>query len=470
MLSRPGYVGDFAGEMDQQGHSPPLDTEHAAPSLPVSVPLSVPSKPSASANTGTPTSLVSSVRNTVPFSPEDEREARWKAMDPDMASTPPGRSDVTEAPRDMNFAEILADTPQDLSTEAPPGVLTVAPAAAPEGATDLPAPAPAGAQLAPALLPRPSRIPPDVPLYAPSELYCQQCQRPRPPRAHHCRRCGQCVLRMDHHCPWIGGCVGAHNYQYYFCTVAWGFAMSLYVLVSVAVLFSRGVRSFGSGVWSQRIHHWRVDGYMISVLAISLFFALFTGSLVTVHTHMSGHNLTSIEQRAINSFRSREGDVLKRYYSVYGEGGTLGNGAWAAVRRYIARRRMLREWNTEWGYPHKEGNPWWIANASELEYALHSSESAAREEELEHVLRWPYDALPLRGGVASQSRSPSAPLLTRPAFLLNMEQSLGPPWGWCLPITRRKNTGVHYPLNPRYSPDGLWRPRSEWPEVVRAIL
>lgn len=42
---------------------------------------------------------------------------------------------------------------------------------------------------------------------------CQKCGRGKPPRAHHCRVCRSCVLRMDHHCPWLNNCVGHGNYR-----------------------------------------------------------------------------------------------------------------------------------------------------------------------------------------------------------------------------------------------------------------
>lgn len=279
---------------------------------------------------------------------------------------------------------------------------------------------------------------------------------------------------MDHHCPWVGGCVGAHNYQYYYNTVLWGFLLSLYVIVSMAPLFARGVRSQESATWAERIRNWNVDGYMISVFVIAAFFFLFTGSLVTVHTYLSGHNLTSIEQRGINSFRQSEGHVLHRYYSRYGQGGTLGWGPVGAFRRFIARRRMLKQWNREWGYPFREGNPWWIGTMDELDYALTSPAAQTRESDLNKTLGLSYSALPTGNGVASISRSATSPLLQHPpffqksAFLLNMEQSLGPPYGWFLPVTRRVHTGVHFPLNPRYSSDGVWLPSHDWPPVVHA--
>ncbi|XP_074382757.1 protein S-acyltransferase 11-like isoform X1 [Apium graveolens] len=43
--------------------------------------------------------------------------------------------------------------------------------------------------------------------------YCLYCKKPKSPRTHHCRSCQMCVLDMDHHCPFIGNCVGAANHR-----------------------------------------------------------------------------------------------------------------------------------------------------------------------------------------------------------------------------------------------------------------
>lgn len=46
--------------------------------------------------------------------------------------------------------------------------------------------------------------------------HCKWCAKYKPDRCHHCRVCRVCILRMDHHCPWIYNCVGFHNHKFFF--------------------------------------------------------------------------------------------------------------------------------------------------------------------------------------------------------------------------------------------------------------
>lgn len=37
----------------------------------------------------------------------------------------------------------------------------------------------------------------------------------KPDRCHHCSLCNVCIMGMDHHCPWVGACVGAGNRKHF---------------------------------------------------------------------------------------------------------------------------------------------------------------------------------------------------------------------------------------------------------------
>jgi len=55
---------------------------------------------------------------------------------------------------------------------------------------------------------------------------CKWCNKFKPDRCHHCRVCRMCILKMDHHCPWIYNCVGFKNFKYFFLLVFYTAATS----------------------------------------------------------------------------------------------------------------------------------------------------------------------------------------------------------------------------------------------------
>lgn len=62
--------------------------------------------------------------------------------------------------------------------------------------------------------------------------FCEKCRTIKPDRTHHCSVCGECVLKMDHHCPWINNCVCFTNYKYFVLFLGYALLYCIYICLT----------------------------------------------------------------------------------------------------------------------------------------------------------------------------------------------------------------------------------------------
>ncbi|KAF5381486.1 hypothetical protein D9757_008130 [Collybiopsis confluens] len=179
-----------------------------------------------------------------------------------------------------------------------------------------------------------SRRPPTTPPLAPEYRYCSKDLFIKPYRAHHCRACGTCVLKYDHHCPWIGQCVGARNHKFFInfnLATAFFTSYTLATLVGFAVHLSNG----------------DIDVQTIVIIALAGLFFIFTITLFLSHARLLTLSQTTVEHLQTSSIKEHEDFILSEIFSCW---------------EIPNKQRVRREWDKEWGRVGREGNVWWAGS------------------------------------------------------------------------------------------------------------
>jgi len=126
--------------------------------------------------------------------------------------------------------------------------------------------------------------------------YCEKCACIKPDRAHHCSVCGQCVLKMDHHCPWVNNCVAFNNYKFFILFLFYGLVYCLFVALSTLKYFLR--------FWTQSMAS---EGYgkfhILFLFFVSAMFSISLCSLLGYHIHLVLNNRTTLEAFRAPVFR-----------------------------------------------------------------------------------------------------------------------------------------------------------------------
>lgn len=147
--------------------------------------------------------------------------------------------------------------------------------------------------------------------------YCEKCKCIKPDRAHHCSVCGTCVLKMDHHCPWVNNCVCFNTYKFFILFLFYGLVYCLYVSATSVEYFIKFWASNPDGNVS-RFH-------ILFLFFVSIMFAISLSALFFYHLYLVAVNKSTLESFRAPIFRSgpdKEGyhiGKMNNFMEVFGD-------------------------------------------------------------------------------------------------------------------------------------------------------
>ena len=269
--------------------------------------------------------------------------------------------------------------------------------------------------------------------------FCKKCQARKPDRAHHCSTCRRCVLKMDHHCPWLANCIGLRNYKPFVLFLVYTTLFCWYsFLVSGAWLWAEIV---SNTTYVENLTP--VNYALLCVLAGII--GIVVGAFTIWHLILSARGQTTIECLEKTRYLSPLRNSMRRNFNNLGRGGSHANGYGQQL----------------------------------LEMHANALPGITRPEEGEDVRSYGHDARPAHLSIGEHERlrtvkryeeymdeedSEKMPNAFDLGWRRNLLHLFGPsPWFWALPICNTTGDGWSWEPSPKWAAmrDRIRREREE---------
>jgi len=152
----------------------------------------------------------------------------------------------------------------------------------------------------------------NTPQQTQSAKKCRKCNTVKPYKAHHCSICARCIIRMDHHCPWVNNCVAVFNQKYF---VLFLFYTCVNCCYSVVLLVSRFISC------TNNLRQCSISGLETALCVVNFVEALIFGLFVGI---MMFDQISAIFDNTpgIDALQNKHGQKRSKYSSlkdVFGE-------------------------------------------------------------------------------------------------------------------------------------------------------
>ncbi|XP_049602974.1 palmitoyltransferase ZDHHC15B [Syngnathus scovelli] len=117
--------------------------------------------------------------------------------------------------------------------------------------------------------------------------FCDRCQVLKPDRCHHCSVCEMCVLKMDHHCPWVNNCVGFSNYKFFLLFLSYSMLYCIYIAATVCQYFVK--------FWVGDLPNGPAKFHVLFLMFVALMFFVSLLFLFSYHCWLVAKNRSTLE-------------------------------------------------------------------------------------------------------------------------------------------------------------------------------
>lgn len=136
--------------------------------------------------------------------------------------------------------------------------------------------------------------------------YCSKCNVDQPVRTKHCKVCKGCVATFDHHCIWLGNCIGEKNRPLFLLYLTLQIIDLIFAIVYVLVLLDYSsftdFQSFLADYW-----------FVLLALLMNIVFLVNVVILLNYHMSFMRENVTTCKPITITITTLLVGQSLIRY-------------------------------------------------------------------------------------------------------------------------------------------------------------